>query len=87
MAQAVDCAPNFTGVWKLRTSEKLEEYLKEEGWGLIMRKAAKAANAVQTIKQDDKQITIKVKNTKGTYEYTAQLDGSDTKYVDNDKGI
>ena len=59
--------------------------MKDEGWGLIMRKAASAVTAKQTIKQDDKSITIKVTNTKGVYEYTALLDGSETKYIDNDK--
>lgn len=79
---------NFTGSWTLRTSEKLDEYLKDEGWGLIMRKAAAAVNAYQTIQQTDDEIKIKVKNKKGTYEYTAKLDGkTEIEYQDMDKGI
>ena len=88
MAQLPDeeAVPNFTGSWTLRTSEKLDEYLKDEGWGLIMRKAAAAVSAYQTIEQDDKTIKIHVKNKKGQYEYTASFDGTECKYVDNDKG-
>mmetsp|Transcript_72467 Transcript_72467/g.65163 ORF Transcript_72467/g.65163 Transcript_72467/m.65163 type:complete len:146 (+) Transcript_72467:44-481(+) len=85
MAQLPDEAPNFSGSWTLRTSEKLDEYLKDEGWGLIMRKAAAAVSAYQTIEQDDKSIKVKVKNKKGEYTYTAQLDGTECKYKDNDK--
>mmetsp|Transcript_72466 Transcript_72466/g.65161 ORF Transcript_72466/g.65161 Transcript_72466/m.65161 type:complete len:146 (+) Transcript_72466:63-500(+) len=85
MAALPDEVPNFTGSWTLRTSEKLDEYLKSEGWGLIMRKAAAAVSAYQTIEQNDKEIKVKVKNKKGTYEYTAQLDGTECKYTDNDK--
>ena len=87
MAQLPDECPNFTGSWTLRTSEKLDEYLKDEGWGLIMRKAAAAVSAYQTIVQDDKSIKVKVKNKKGEYEYIASLDGTQCKYTDNDKGI
>mmetsp|Transcript_1757 Transcript_1757/g.3452 ORF Transcript_1757/g.3452 Transcript_1757/m.3452 type:complete len:152 (+) Transcript_1757:58-513(+) len=77
---------NFTGKWELRTSEKLDEYLKEEGWGFIMRKAAAAVSATQIILQDgDKTLKVNVKNKKGIFEYTAPLDGSEIKYVDNDK--
>ena len=47
---------------------------------------AAAVSAYQTIVQDDKTIKIKVKNKKGEYEYTAAFDGSECKYVDNDKG-
>merc|ERR1711997_1375781 len=68
-----------------RTSEKLDEYLKSEGWGLIMRKAAGAVTAYQTIEQNDKGYTVTVKNKKGTYSYTATFDGKDFKYKDNDK--
>ena len=82
-----DNLPNFSGKWTLRTSEKLDEYLKDEGWGIIMRKAAAAARSTQTIKQDYKSITIKVRNTNKVFEYTAQFDGSQTKYIDNDKDV
>eukprot|EP01083_Nonionella_stella_P271877 921729_1 len=77
--------PDWNGSWTLRTSEKLDEYLKDEGWGYIMRKAAAAVSAYQTITQDDKSIKINVKNKKGQYEYTSPFDGSEVKYVDNDK--
>eukprot|EP00483_Globobulimina_turgida_P000412 UN00412 len=76
---------NYSGTWNLRTSEKLDEYLKSEGWGFIMRKAAAAVSARQIITQDDKSMTINIKNKKGEYEYTAPFDGSSYKYVDNDK--
>merc|ERR1712154_725235 len=66
-------------------SEKLDEYLKSEGWGLIMRKAAAAVSAYQTIEQDDKSIKIFVKNKKGEYTYTATFDGAEVKYTDADK--
>mmetsp|Transcript_44438 Transcript_44438/g.71175 ORF Transcript_44438/g.71175 Transcript_44438/m.71175 type:complete len:148 (-) Transcript_44438:163-606(-) len=87
MAQLPDeeQTPNFSGTWELRTSEKLDEYLKDEGWGFVMRKAAAAVGATQIIVQDDKQIKITVKNKKGEYTYTAMLDGAECKYVDNDK--
>merc|ERR1711897_10683 len=73
------------GNWVLRTSEKLDEYLKSEGWGLIMRKAAAAVSAYQNIEQDDKSIKINVKNKKGEYTYTATFDGAEVKYTDADK--
>eukprot|EP01084_Bolivina_argentea_P056420 103272_1 len=88
MAQVKEVAalPDFTGSWTLRTSEKLDEYLKSEKWGFIMRKAAAAVSAYQRIEQDGKkQIKVHVQNKKGTYEYTAVLDGSDTSYIDMDK--
>ena len=75
---------NFTGSWTLRTSEKLDEFLKSEGWGYIMRKAAAAVSAYQTIVQNEKSIKIKVKNKKGTYEYDAPLDGTQIEYKDMD---
>eukprot|EP00483_Globobulimina_turgida_P000770 UN00770 len=76
---------DFAGTWTLRTSEKLDEYLKSEGWGFIMRKAAAAVGARQIITQDDKTITVNVKNKKGEYEYTAPFDGTKYNYIDNDK--
>ena len=92
MAQAADAPEekkesdvvNFSGSWTLRTSEKLDEFLKSEGWGYIMRKAAAAVSAYQTIVQNEKSIKIKVKNKKGTYEYDAPLDGTQIEYKDMD---
>ena len=49
-----------------------------------MRNAAKAANAQQTIVQDDKSIKVAIKNAKGNYNYEAPLDGSEYKYKDMD---
>ena len=91
MAQALDC-PNFSGKWELRTSEKLDEYLKDEGWGLIKRKAAAAITAYQTIVQSGSASTDTIKITvenkvKGAYTYEAKLDGTEVKYADMDKGI
>merc|ERR1712154_262680 len=76
---------NFSGTWKLRTSEKLDEFLKSEGWGFVMRKAAGAANAKQTIVQDEKSIKLKIETAKGTYSYEAPLDETEIKYTDMDK--
>merc|ERR1712087_830232 len=69
----------------LRTSENLDAFLKDEGWGYIMRKAAAAVTSYQTIEQTESQMKITVKNKKGEYTYTAPLDGSKITYVDNDK--
>ena len=86
MAQALeDSLPNFTGSWTLRTSENLDAFLKDEGWGYIMRKAAAAVSAYQTIVQTDSEIKIELKNKKGKYSYTAPLDGTEITYIDNDK--
>lgn len=43
---------NYTGTWKLSTSENLDNYLKSEGWGWARRKVAQAANATQLIEHD-----------------------------------
>merc|ERR1712087_248378 len=80
-----DSVPNFTGNWTLRTSENLDTFLKAEGWGYIMRKAAAAVRAYQYIEQPETEIKIRLKNKKSDYTYTAKLDGSTVKYVDGDK--
>merc|ERR1719348_1680175 len=95
MAQAADAPEeqkesavvDFTGSWTLRTSENLEEFLTSEGWGYLMRKAAALTSAYQTIVQDDKSITVKIKNKKGEYKYTSPLDGAEIEYTDSDGDV
>merc|ERR1719410_741156 len=88
MAQMVESdVPNFSGSWTLRTSENLDAFLKAEGWGYIMRKAAAAVGATQVIEQSDKSIKITVKNKKGEYTYEATFDGAEIEYTDNDKDV
>mmetsp|Transcript_50537 Transcript_50537/g.61973 ORF Transcript_50537/g.61973 Transcript_50537/m.61973 type:complete len:164 (+) Transcript_50537:84-575(+) len=80
---------NWTGTWKLASSEGLDEYLKDEGWGWVMRKAAGASSATQTLVHKGDTIEINIKNAKGSYGYKLVIGtgkpGDEVKYIDVDK--
>uniref|UniRef100_A0A8C4VCQ4 Myelin P2 protein-like n=1 Tax=Gopherus evgoodei TaxID=1825980 RepID=A0A8C4VCQ4_9SAUR len=57
----------FLGTWKLVSSEKFEDYMKELGVGFAMRKLDSLAKPTVIISADEDKLTIKtespVKNT------------------------
>ncbi|XP_074841543.1 myelin P2 protein-like [Carettochelys insculpta] len=57
----------FLGTWKLVSSEKIDDYMKELGVGFAMRKLGNLATPSMTISADEDIITIKtespIKNT------------------------
>uniref|UniRef100_A0A452IQ80 Lipocalin/cytosolic fatty-acid binding domain-containing protein n=1 Tax=Gopherus agassizii TaxID=38772 RepID=A0A452IQ80_9SAUR len=57
----------FLGTWKLVSSEKFEDYMKELGVGFAMRKLGSLAKPTVIISADEDRLTIKtespVKNT------------------------
>ncbi|CAN0321457.1 cellular retinoic acid-binding protein 2-like [Lethenteron reissneri] len=50
---------SFSGTWKMKSSEKFEDYLKELGINVMLRKMAAAAKPTVEIRQDGENFYIK----------------------------
>jgi fatty acid-binding protein 3 len=64
---------DFTGKYKLKSSENFDEYMKAIGVGLVMRKMAGAATPVQDIKVNGDEYEIKTTTTFKTTEVKFKL--------------
>lgn len=62
---------NLVGTWDLVDSENWEEYLKEIGVGMIMRKAATSFKPTSIISRDGNMWTLKSVSTLKTTEVKA----------------
>uniref|UniRef100_A0A8C4R6Q1 Cellular retinoic acid binding protein 2, b n=1 Tax=Eptatretus burgeri TaxID=7764 RepID=A0A8C4R6Q1_EPTBU len=51
--------PNFSGTWKMKSSEKFEDYLKELGINVMLRKMAATAKPTVEIRQNGESFYIK----------------------------
>ncbi|NWX93103.1 RABP2 protein, partial [Nothoprocta ornata] len=67
--------PNFSGTWKMRSSENFEELLKALGVNVMLRKIAVAAASKPAveIKQDGESFYIKTSTTVRTTEITFRI--------------
>ncbi|KAM6456650.1 fatty acid-binding protein 5-like [Liasis olivaceus] len=64
----------FIGKWRLISSEGFEDYMKELGVGMAMRKMGNMAKPDVIIsKNDDGQVTFKTESTFKTSEFTCKL--------------
>ncbi|XP_014435114.1 fatty acid-binding protein, adipocyte-like isoform X1 [Pelodiscus sinensis] len=63
----------FVGIWKLVSSEKFEDYMKELGVGLATRKLGSLAKPTVTISIDGDVITIATKSTFKSTEVSFKL--------------
>lgn len=62
---------SLVGTWDLVESQNWEEYLKEIGVGMIMRKAATSFKPTAIISRDGNKWTLKSVSTLKTTEITA----------------
>ncbi|NWJ00122.1 RABP2 protein, partial [Crypturellus undulatus] len=67
--------PNFSGTWKMRSSENFEELLKALGVNVMLRKIAVAAASKPAveIKQDGESFYIRTSTTVRTTEITFRI--------------
>ncbi|XP_043363609.1 myelin P2 protein-like [Dermochelys coriacea] len=72
----------FLGIWKLVSSEKSEDYMKELGVGFAMRKLGSLAKPTVIISADDDMLTIKtespVKNTEISFKLGQEFEETTT---------
>ncbi|XP_073185478.1 myelin P2 protein-like [Lepidochelys kempii] len=72
----------FLGTWKLVSSEKSEDYMKELGVGFAMRKLGSLAKPTVIISADDDMLTIKtespVKNTEISFKLGQEFEETTT---------
>lgn len=73
---------DFNGIWQLKKSENLDDYLLSEGWSSLQRKAALKSNITQQIIQNEDEIKIKVFCKNGNYSYNMKINGDCVKYKD-----
>ncbi len=67
-------AANFTGTWKLVTTDNLDGFLKAQGIGLVKRKLAAAGNMKLTIDHKDATLNVKAEVTTGSCDQVITLD-------------
>ncbi|XP_034992361.1 cellular retinoic acid-binding protein 2 [Zootoca vivipara] len=67
--------PNFSGIWKMKSSENFEELLKAYGVNVMLRKIAVAAASKPAveIKQDGESFYIKTSTTVRTTEISFKI--------------
>ena len=76
MAQA-PVEVDFGGKWERIKAEGLDDFLKSEGVGMLLRKAASKLSVTHEIDQQGDIIKISVTNPKGTTIEELKLDGTE----------
>lgn len=64
---------SLVGTWDLESSENFDEYMKELGVGLILRKTAGTIKPTVIISNDGDKWTLKMQSTLKSSEVTATL--------------